>query len=364
MPSDVVAADFDMDGDIDLAVAADFNDWVSVFMNNGDGSFASRIEYVVGFQPYSVCASDLNADGWVDIVAQVVSDNTIAVLLNDGDGTFASAVSYNSCGNAYDVLAADLDDDGDMDIASCGVHYGDCVAIHPNNGDGSLASPIYINDGVYDTPWSLYAADVDGDGDNDLAYSHWGNYPQGVHVMVNEGDMTFVPDDSSYAYSGAVSVVASDVDGDDDVDLVSSDYSWWTFVDLNDGSGAFSRHDSYIAGNGAYRVYVADLDNDGDMDLATAGFEELCVSVLLSECDALIGDANGSGDIDIDDVVYIFEFIFGGPPPTPYYTASGDANCFCEVDIDDAVYLIAYIFSGGPPPCSCLSWVGLCGPLH
>jgi hypothetical protein len=88
-------------------------------------------------------------------------------------------------------------------------------------------------------------------------------------------------------------------------------------------------------------------------------------------CDAEIGNANGSTEeptIDIDDVVYLIAYIFsGGPPPTPYPSASGDANCSCEepaVDIDDVVYLIAYIFSGGPPPCSCEDWVGICGSLH
>jgi len=80
-------------------------------------------------------------------------------------------------------------------------------------------------------------------------------------------------------------------------------------------------------------------------------------------CDAVIGDANGSGVVDIDDVVYLIAYIFsGGPPPTPYPLASGDADCSCFVDIDDAVYLIAYIFGGGPPPCDCPTWLSICGP--
>ena len=61
------------------------------------------------------------------------------------------------------------------------------------------------------------------------------------------------------------------------------------------------------------------------------------------------GDADASGAIDIDDVVYLIQYIFaGGPEPLPY--SVGDADCSGEVDIDDAVYLIAYIFGGGPPP--------------
>jgi hypothetical protein len=75
------------------------------------------------------------------------------------------------------------------------------------------------------------------------------------------------------------------------------------------------------------------------------------------------GDANGSEDIDIDDVVYLIAYIFSeGSPPQPYEVASGDADCSCGVDIDDVVYLIAYIFSEGPAPCSAEEWVAACGP--
>lgn len=64
----------------------------------------------------------------------------------------------------------------------------------------------------------------------------------------------------------------------------------------------------------------------------------------------ICGDANASGGVDIDDVVWLIAYIFsGGPEPIPY--ESGDANCAGGVDIDDVVWLIAYIFSGGNAPC-------------
>lgn len=74
------------------------------------------------------------------------------------------------------------------------------------------------------------------------------------------------------------------------------------------------------------------------------------------------GDANNDGTIDIDDAVYLLEYIFqGGPPPAPYLVASGDTNGSCQVDIDDVVYTIAYIFSGGPPTCPRTIWIRNCG---
>jgi len=64
--------------------------------------------------------------------------------------------------------------------------------------------------------------------------------------------------------------------------------------------------------------------------------------------DFVCGDADGSGSVDIDDVVFLVAYIFaGGPAPSPL--AAGDADC--SGAIDDIVYLIAYIFSGGNAPC-------------
>jgi hypothetical protein len=64
----------------------------------------------------------------------------------------------------------------------------------------------------------------------------------------------------------------------------------------------------------------------------------------------ICGDANASGYVDIDDVIYILAYAFlDGPAPIP--VESADANCSGYVDIDDVVYILAYAFIDGPPPC-------------
>ncbi len=60
----------------------------------------------------------------------------------------------------------------------------------------------------------------------------------------------------------------------------------------------------------------------------------------------LVGDADGSGAIDVDDIVFLIDFIFsGGLVPLP--TRAGDADSSGSLDIDDVVWLIAYVFGGG-----------------
>jgi hypothetical protein len=63
----------------------------------------------------------------------------------------------------------------------------------------------------------------------------------------------------------------------------------------------------------------------------------------------IAGDANGDGQTDVGDVVYLINYLFkGGNAPNP--TGSGDTNCDGKVDIGDVVYLINYLFKSGPPP--------------
>jgi hypothetical protein len=64
----------------------------------------------------------------------------------------------------------------------------------------------------------------------------------------------------------------------------------------------------------------------------------------------ICGDVDFSGDVDIDDVVYLITYIFAGGP-VPVVAAASDADCSGNTDIDDVVYIISYIFGGGPPPC-------------
>jgi hypothetical protein len=61
------------------------------------------------------------------------------------------------------------------------------------------------------------------------------------------------------------------------------------------------------------------------------------------------GDANGDGNINVGDAVYIINYIFrAGPAPTPL--EAGDANGDGNINVGDAVYIINYIFRAGPAP--------------
>jgi len=72
-------------------------------------------------------------------------------------------------------------------------------------------------------------------------------------------------------------------------------------------------------------------------------------TVVLHNETTLAGDANGDGQVNIGDAVFIITYVFrGGPAPDPL--SSGDANCDAKINVGDAVYIVTYIFRGGPAP--------------
>jgi hypothetical protein len=148
-------------------------------------------------------------------------------------------------------------------------------------------------------------------------------------------------------------------DQDSLVVLISNDAGMnWTLVEtvgpVEQASGGWYIHEFWVSEFVSptsmlrLRFIASDL---GDGNRVEAAIDAVLVS--LFECDYTApqcGDADSSGEVDVDDVVYLINFVFtSGPPPNPLDV--GDVNCSGVIDIDDVVYLITYIFSGGNAPC-------------
>jgi hypothetical protein len=168
---------------------------------------------------------------------------------------------------------------------------------------------------------------------------------------LNNGDGTFDTDSVYPAGTGPWSVFAVDLDGDEDLDLaVSSEFSSDVTVLLNDGDGTFTPDSVYPVGDYAYSIAAADFDGDGDLDLATANYGSDNVSVLLNCLST--GDCTGDGEIELGDLLYLISYLYkGGPPPDP--SGVGDVDCSGEIELGDVLYLINYLYKGGPPPGCC-----------
>ncbi|MBU1318842.1 MAG: IPT/TIG domain-containing protein [candidate division Zixibacteria bacterium] len=120
-----------------------------------------------------------------------------------------------------------------------------------------------------------------------------------------------------------------------------------SFVDSTNGAGSFYFDPDATQANFTY--FVTFISSDGTYD------DSVTVEFFVQEF--VCGDVDGSGDIDIDDVVYLIAWIFtGGPYPEPLIAADVHrTDCpLVVVDIDDVTHLVSYIFTGGAPPnCDC-----------
>lgn len=105
---------------------------------------------------------------------------------------------------------------------------------------------------------------------------------------------------------------------------------WSAFVNLSLGANNFSITDKDLAGN------ESTLEN---------------ITITRFDNNFVCGDADSDGSINVGDVVFLVQYIFGGGP-APVPLIAGDADSDGSINIADAVFLINYIFSHGSAPCN------------
>jgi len=193
------------------------------------------------------------------------------------DSLFAPAVNYGTGSQPWSVFSADLDGDGDNDLAVAN-HISNSVSILKNNGNGTFQ--VAVNYGAGTFPSSVFSADLDGDGDKDLAVANSGS--NNVSILKNNGNGTFQAAVNYATVSGPRSVFAIDLDsdGDNDLAVASPDGSGYIAILKNNGNGTFQAFANYAAGQGANSVFAADLDGDGDSDLGVSRQSYNNVSIL------------------------------------------------------------------------------------
>ena len=190
-----------------------------------------------------------------------------------GAGTFTFAAQYDVGGSVGDVYAGDLDGDLDIDLA-CASWYTQVLTILKNDGNGGLTV-----DSAYPTdtnPRVIAGGDFDRDGDVDLAVIHQGTSSTqltSLRIFMNSGSGTFVPHAIHELPYYGYDVYCADFDLDGDVDLLvlAGYYDRSLIMYLNDGTGSFSGEYLHEITGDTRQVVVADIDNDGDIDVITTG---------------------------------------------------------------------------------------------
>jgi VCBS repeat protein len=189
------------------------------------------------------------------------SRSSIGVLIGRGDGTFRPRVDYGT-GVFFPrpIAAGDVNGDGTLDVVAAAIGIGQ-LDVLLGNGDGTLRPAVaFPDDG---DPVSLVLADVNGDHQLDAVTS---SRPLGVSgtigVLLGNGDGTF---QSRVTYSAPLAggVAVGDVTGDRVPDLVAANGNSVSVL-ANRGDGTFAAAVDYPAGHAVGAIALADVDGDGD----------------------------------------------------------------------------------------------------
>ncbi len=250
----LAAADLDEDGALDLTTGS------RTFLGDGAGGFATGT--TTGITGTDVAVGDLDADGHEDLVV-VASPARLSVAFGDGSGAFGAPTDLSVTEAPSSPLIADLDRDGDLDIAVGGRSTSDrTITVLRNDGTGALAVERYA---VAQPAASIAVADLNGDLRPDLtAGSQW---------LPGQADGTFDAARSAASRNEALAVADFDGDGNDD-QVVTGTSSTGIFLSrgLGDGSFDVTRTFQTASSGGTYPadLAVGDVDGDGRPDLLAA----------------------------------------------------------------------------------------------
>ena len=291
-PGHATVVDIDQDGDWDIVVAVLGNilpddgvvGRVELFEKRDDG-YQRHVILDDVRRVADVRGADFDGDGDIDIAVGIFGHNRgeILWLENRGDLQFRDHQLLNIPGTVH-VPVADFDGDGDIDIAAIVTQDEEELWAFENLGNGQFKKRLIWFTHNFDIGGAgLVAYDLDGDGDQDLIYPAGDNledmdaYPQpyhGCYWFENQGDWQFKMSRIANL-GGTYAADAGDFDGDGDVDvaLVSMSNDWFdpraaSVVWLeNDGKQNFKTWQVDNEPIHLTTVAVGDLDGDGTNDI-------------------------------------------------------------------------------------------------
>jgi hypothetical protein len=234
----------------------------------------------------ALVAADLDGDSDVDLAAGSERGTILVFPLREEGETGPRlrhwpAVSRLTVGS---VAAADIDGDGDIDLAASGAGGTDGrLGAIPNRGDGSFELPVPIILPRTATR-CVTSGDIDADGDLDLAAA----VPFGVHVFPNIGGVEFGTAVRLPVGSDPHAVRAEDLDADGLPDLVTANSLGGAEDDnisvfRNGGERGFLPARNFATGRGTTSLDVKDIDGDGDLDVAVVNAISGTIRTLLND---------------------------------------------------------------------------------
>jgi outer membrane protein assembly factor BamB len=282
-PRGVAAADFDVNGNVDVAVAAGTE--VRIYRGNGDGTLGGIPSTVgLGAAVWALVVGDFNEDGAPDVAAVTQGPNRVWILLGNGLGDLSVGNWYTTGGSPRSLATGPIGGGTTLDIVVANSAALGGVTVLLGNGDGTFTEPIWS---PYDTtlaPWGVALADFDGDTFLDLATANWGTSQVSISPWDDPTPVLGFEEALLLTVVGQpIAVAALDVTGNTHADVmaVTGDLHTLWFREGN-GDLSFQPEDSYPVRTRPSSIAPIDADADGRPDLAVPCRDADSVVVLLA----------------------------------------------------------------------------------
>ncbi|MCE9585561.1 FG-GAP-like repeat-containing protein [Candidatus Nomurabacteria bacterium] len=288
----VVTADFNQDGNMDMAVSNQTSANISVFLGDGTGNMGTATNYTVASRPRGMVVADFNKDGKLDIAATSDNGNSISVLLGDGAGSFGTNSTYSVGKTSRYMSSGDFNEDGNIDLVVSTTVAGTSATVIFGSGTGTFANPVSFT--VGSAPTGVVSTDLNGDGHLDIAVSN--QTSNSVSVLIGDGLGSFATAVNYSVGTAPIGLSYGDFNNDGKVDLVSSNQTTSNLsVLIGDGLGSFATAVNYNVGtNAGVFISVVDLNRDGKQDLIVSNQTANTISFLIG-----VGDGTFGAKIDI-----------------------------------------------------------------
>jgi hypothetical protein len=287
-PSDLVLADFNRDGRLDVAVANHETDYLSVLIGDGNGALAEPSRVPVPSRPHlhGIAAGDFNADGHPDLAVESWEEDTVLVVHGNGRGTFAAEPARLAVGPKpyWKLRAGDLNADGSDDLVTTNTG-GNSVSVVCSGLRGlSQAATTFP---IAPSPFAVAIGDVTGDRIPDLAVAHrWGSLDpkfDGLTVLIGKGECAFAPSSDSPLKVGAspTAVAIGDVDADGIGDIATANMASddVTVLLARESGWRPAPGSPFSVGPGPSAVVLGNLNGDGRADIVISTGSDVTVLI-------------------------------------------------------------------------------------
>jgi hypothetical protein len=297
-PFSIATGDVDNDGKTDLAVVNVGSNTVSVYRNIGHGgiiSYAPKVDYITGSQPYSISLADYNGDGKLDLAVANLYSATVSIFMNSStNGTiiFYPKIDFVTNIGPSNIVSNDFDGDGKTDLAIANVQSTNISILRNNGGLGIISFEPKVDFTIGTTPYVLSAGDFvltagDFDGDNkvDIAVVKYNSNSFSIYRNTCiSGTISFAPKVDFITGTQPRGITIGDIDMDGKPDVAITNYGSNTlsiFRNLsNIGAISFASKVDIATGTQPYSISIADLDGDNKLDATLVNFGGNSISVL------------------------------------------------------------------------------------